>query len=320
LKFGILGAAHGHIASFASTMIKNGHEFVGIYDPVKKRTEPFVKRFSARVFDDPRELLDVGVDVIGTSAVNNTKIDCYELCEEYGVHVIADKPLVTDYIQYDRLEKIIQRGKIQVGLLLTLRYVAPYMELKKIIDQGDLGDILSIECYNAHNLNPSSREDWHFSSDENGGVIIDLIIHCADLFNWYTGLCDGDYHGMKVKSVLPEYDTFYDYADVYMQTKEGVTAYFKTGWLMPEGALAAGYRIFVTGSKGSAVIDNNVLKVCKDQQPFVEVECPPVLSDPTEDFLAGLEGKDRLITHEDILKATKMTLDMDGQVKVFRNI
>lgn len=320
MKFGILGAAHGHIASFAASMIKSGHEFVGIYDPVKKRTESFVKRFSAKVFDDPRDLLDTGVEIIGTSAVNNTKIDFYELCEEYGVHVIADKPLVTDYSQYNRVENIIRRGKIQIGMLLTLRFSAPYVQLKKIIDQGDLGDILSIEFYNAHNLNPDSREDWHFSSDQNGGVIVDLIIHCADLFRWYTGMDEGMYSGIKIKSVLPEYDTFYDFADVYMQTAQGVTAYFKTGWLMPEGAQAAGYRIFVTGSKGTAVIENSVLKVCKNQQPFVEVECPPILQDPTMDFLGGLSGKERLITHDDILMATKMTLDMDGQAQVYRNI
>ena len=210
MKFGILGAAHGHIASFAASMIKSGHEFVGIYDPVIKRTESFVKRFDVQAFNNPRDLLETGVEVIGTSAVNNTKIDFYELCEEYGVHVVADKPLVTDYTQYDRLENIIRRGKIQIGLLLTLRFSAPYVQLKKIIDQGDLGDILSIEFYNAHNLNPDIREDWHFSSVQNGGVIIDLIIHCADLFRWYTGLDEGAYYGTKTKSVLSKYDTFYD--------------------------------------------------------------------------------------------------------------
>jgi predicted dehydrogenase len=320
LKFGILGAAHGHIASFAASMIKKGHTFVGIYDPVKKRTESYVTRFSVPVFDSPEDLLKTGAEVVGTSAVNNTKIDVYELCESYGAHVIADKPVVTDYEQYERLKKIIERGRIQIGLLLTLRFSPPYVRLKSLIDEGALGDLLSFEFHNPHNLNPSAREDWHFSNTENGGLIIDLIIHCADLLNWYVGdVKDPVYSATKRKTVLPEKETFFDYADVYMQTQEGITAFFKTGWLMPECASASGYRVVVSGSKGTAVIDNGTLKVCCNGRPFEEVSCPSVAEDPTADFLLGIEGKERLITHEAILKATKMTLDMDKAARIIKN-
>ena len=319
MKFGIIGAAHGHITSFANTMIKNGHEFVGIYDPILNRTKIYKDKYKIPVYDKAEYLLEQGIEIVGTSAVNNIKIDVIEMCYHKGVHVIADKPAVVSKDQYDRLSKIISDGKIQIGMLLTLRFSPAYCQLKKILDQNQLGTVLSYGFHNPHNLNPDTREEWHFSSEQNGGLIIDLLIHCTDLLNWYNaGFEIESCTGIKVKSVLPEKESFYDYADVFLKSKDGISAYFKTGWLMPECSGAGGYKTIVTGSKGMAIIDENVLKVCINNQPFEQVTCEKVDGDPTTDFLKGIKGEKRIISHEDILAATKMTLEMDSGVTVHR--
>ncbi|MDN5277391.1 MAG: hypothetical protein PWR01_1356 [Clostridiales bacterium] len=79
MRFGIYGCRHAHIAEFVDEMLKLGHEFVGIYETELDIAKGMAEKYKVPIFDKGEELLKLKPDVIGTSAVNNRKIDIIEL-------------------------------------------------------------------------------------------------------------------------------------------------------------------------------------------------------------------------------------------------
>jgi predicted dehydrogenase len=75
---------------------------------------------------------------------------------------MIDKPAVTSREDLKRLEEVIQRGKIQVGMLLTERFRPSIYTLKKLIRKGEIGEIVNIAMRKPHRLRPEERPQWHF--------------------------------------------------------------------------------------------------------------------------------------------------------------
>ncbi len=80
----------------------------------------------------------------------------------------------------------------------------------KRFEQGELGRVVSVTMRKPRRLNPEQRHGWHFSKEQNGGLIQDLFIHDFDLLRWWTGQEIERVDSLMSKTILPEYPGFYD--------------------------------------------------------------------------------------------------------------
>ena len=145
LRFSIIGCQHGHVEIFIGEMLALGHECVGIYEPDNiNLASSIANKHNIPLVADRARLVADDVDVVGSAAINSEKIDVIELCEAHGKPIMVDKPIVTSFSSFERLQAVIERGKIKVGMLLTERFSPANYTLKKLIDNGELGDIVSI--------------------------------------------------------------------------------------------------------------------------------------------------------------------------------
>lgn len=329
--FAIIGCQHGHISTFIREMLDRGHSCSGIYDAGNpKLARMFSERYGIPLVDEVETLLDSSVQIIGSSAINNEKIDIVEMCERYGKHVMVDKPIVTGRAGLERLEAVIKRGTIQVGMLLTERFRPAVHALKQKIAAGELGDIVSISMRKPHNLKPASRHAWHFSSETNGGIIVDLFIHDFDLLRWLTGREIVSVQSMKTKNMLPEYPTFYDTACAQIQLEGGIIGQLYADWHTPGKSWTWGdCRIFVSGTAGCAELRMNgdpavsakeelLFRITHDE-PFGKVEPEIVPVTVSEDFLRRIEGQPGIITHRDVLLASRASVEADENAVVIDN-
>jgi predicted dehydrogenase len=321
MKFGVLGCRHAHIEIFIREMLDLGHELIGICERVPDIAKALADKYGAPLLDNEKEFFDRKPQVVGTSAVNNEKIRVIVACREHGVHVIADKPIVTNMEDFHRLKKIMDEGAIEVGLMLTERFSPPIYTLKKMIQEGVLGELISFSTTKPHRLNEKSRAPWHFSKAENGGIVIDLLIHDFDLLRWFTGSDTEEISGYVKKSAYKKYPDFYDSVHTVVKMKDGTIATLEADWWTPDGYWSWGDgRIFCTGTLGKAEIFTTGVEdhrepcgrlVTKDKGIYMfENIKPPVTI--TEDFLNRIEGKKNvIITGKDILDATLDTLKAD---------
>ena len=153
---------------------------------------------------------------------------------------MIDKPAATNRRDYERLQAVIERGVIEVGMLLTEKFHPAIYTLKQKIDQGMLGDIVSISMRKPHLLNPEKRPAWFFSKEQCGGILIDLLIHDYDLLRWFTGTEIEKSEDNMTKRLLPEHPGFYDIVSLQVVMDGGVTAQLYADWYTPARKLDLG--------------------------------------------------------------------------------
>jgi len=322
MKFSVIGCQHAHIEIFIEEMMKLGHECAGIFE-LENMTlaSRLAEKYQIPLVHDKMILLDDSIQLVGCAAINNEKIDVIELCEKYRKHIMIDKPAVTNREDLARLEAVVNRGAIQVGLLLTERFRASLSTLKKQLDEGAIGELISISMRKPHLLNPKQRPSWHFSKQQSGGIVIDLFIHDFDLLRWLTGKEVKSITGYMAKNILPEYPSFFDTAGLQVIMEDGLAVQLYADWFTPEKSWTWGDgRIFAVGTKGTIEIrlegdplvakDVLYLQVTSEQE-LTAIEEGRIPITITEDFLNRVRGENSLLQHEDIIAATEATIRAD---------
>ncbi|MFB4329997.1 Gfo/Idh/MocA family protein [Paenibacillus sp. CR_12] len=326
-KFGIIGCQHAHIGMFIEEMLALGYECAGVYEPDNQTlARTLADRYGLELTGDRESMLaDESVGIIGCAAINDEKMDVMELCELHGKPVMIDKPAVTDRAGLIRLRGLLDRGRIEVGMMLTERFRPSLHTVHRMIRAGELGDIIHISMRKPHRLNPETRPAWHFDRGQSGGIINDLFVHDFDLLRWLTGREVETSSGYLAKHILPEYPTFYDAAGVQVFMAGGITAQLYADWHTPAGSWTWGDgRIFITGTRGIAEIrlegdpllsSDEVALVITDQELRSLPLTAPAFS-LSQDFLNRVAGEAGLITHDDIYKASEATVMADEGARI----
>jgi predicted dehydrogenase len=327
-KFGICECAHPHIFQFVSEMLALGHELIGICDPDPFLAGPAASKYGVPHFTNEAEFFGAGPQIVGTSAVNDRKIGILEKCAGSGIHVMADKPVLTSMMDYKRLETVMADDRIEIGMMLTERFHPLINALRILIAEGKIGEPISFGFQKPHKLSVSNRQDWHFSKKQNGGIIVDIMIHDIDLLRWFTGSEIGRCSGFASKTGFPQWPTFFDSAQLSLRTESGAIATMDADWRMPENFHTWGdSRIFCTGTEGKAELrasgDISTRKPVGYLIPadgngtgFEEIKPVPQSVNLTTDFLRRIEGKeDVVLKKNDILYSTLASLQADETVE-----
>lgn len=187
--------AHLHEAGHGT---KNRYRIAAAADPVKQRTEavrdfaPEEERDSVRLFKDAASLLAeprlADVAIIGTQDDYH-----YAPCRkamELGYHVLLEKPIAKTLKEALELRDMARALKRRVAVCHVLRYTQFYRTLKKIIDSGEIGDVIT---FNAN----EGVGAWHFAhsfvrghwgnSKTSTPMIVAKCCHDMDILYWLMG-------------------------------------------------------------------------------------------------------------------------------------
>lgn len=133
----------------------------------------------------------------------NEKLDAVHICLphylhtkvaidafNYGINVLSEKPMSIEYEDAENAVKCAEEKGLQYGIIFQCRYNTPSQLLKKRLDEGKLGKVLSgrvvLTWYRPDDYYGTS--DWKGTWDkEGGGVVIDQAIHSIDMANWFIG-------------------------------------------------------------------------------------------------------------------------------------
>ncbi|MGP4039712.1 Gfo/Idh/MocA family protein [Gracilibacillus sp. D59] len=326
MKFSIIGCQHPHISIFIEEMLELGHECMGLYETENvSLANSIAKKYQLQVVNDMECLLVDEVELVGCASINNEKINVIEKCEKYGKHVMIDKPAVTNRRDLVKLKEVMDREKIQVGMLLTERFRPALYTLKQQIDKGELGDIISISMRKPHQLKPSKRPRWHFSKEKSGGIIIDLFIHDIDLLRWLTRSEIQSISSYMTKNICPEYESFYDTAGLQIVMESGISSQLYADWHTPDKSWTWGdCRIFVVGTKGVSEVrlegdpfisKEEILFQVSDQNDLAKINMIAAPLTITADFLNRIFWANSTLGHQDILTATEATIIADEQAE-----
>jgi predicted dehydrogenase len=122
-----------------------------------------------------------------------------EAAVKAGKHAFVEKPLFVDipgYLKIMETNELAKKKNLSLGVGLQLRYESGYQEMKDRIDNGEIGNITSMDVYynvGAPVIFPRQPEqtemnyqmrNWRYFTWLWGGQLAGQAIHQIDLMNW----------------------------------------------------------------------------------------------------------------------------------------
>ena len=194
LRVGVIGCGRISPMHLISADALAQADLVACCDIKKDRADAAANKYNARAYTSYIEMLDKeSLDAVHVCLPHYLHTKVARDCFKYGVNVLSEKPMD---ISVDAAKAAIAEAKergVLYGVILQCRYNPSSRLVKKAIESGKLGRVISARS----TLTWKRERDYYANSDwngtwdmEGGGVIINQAIHSVDLVNW---MIDSDF-------------------------------------------------------------------------------------------------------------------------------
>jgi predicted dehydrogenase len=162
-------------------------EFVGYYDPSPTLLDQLCDPNEITRYNSTQDMIDAAnLDLLFVGSPNHIHLEQIELGLKAGIRIFTEKPVVTDLEQTWALAELLRKyGSDQVMVGLVLRYAPQIVDLRKALNDGALGKVVSLEA-NEH-IEPAHgaffMRDWRRYDRYSGGFMLEKCVHDLDLYN-----------------------------------------------------------------------------------------------------------------------------------------
>jgi len=132
------------------------------------------------------------VDAVIIALPHNLHVQSSIAALEAGIHVFLEKPLAVNLEEGKRIIDVVKKTGQLFMVGCNCRFIDSVATVKKLFDDGILGDIEIANFDNIGNgpfspfLEPTPIPDWYFDADKvGGGALLDLGYHMMDLYLWF---------------------------------------------------------------------------------------------------------------------------------------
>lgn len=188
IKFAIVGC--GRIANRHAEHIKKHGLLIGVCDINSSTLEEFSKSHEiTNVFTDYGKMLSaIDVDVISVCSPNGLHFEHTVQALRAGFNVLCEKPMALTVNQCGQMIDESLKANKRLFIVKQNRFNPPVSAVKKAIDEGKLGKIMSIQLNCFWNRNAEYYADsWKGSKSLDGGTLYTQFSHFIDLMYWIIG-------------------------------------------------------------------------------------------------------------------------------------
>ena len=144
-------------------------------------------RYLAAEFD--RMLSEQKPDAVIVTTPDATHDEYIVRALDSGRDAITEKPLTTTPEKAQRIVDACKRSGKHVRVLFNYRYSPPRTQVKDLLMNGAIGDVLSVDFHwllnTVHGADYFRR--WHSQKKNSGGLMVHKATHHFDLVNWWLG-------------------------------------------------------------------------------------------------------------------------------------
>ena len=238
-RFRLVAIAHGDAQRAASAVAQAGSGFA--------TTDPL------------RAISDGAVDVVASFTTVDRNAHWCRAAAQHGKHVLAGKPLaMTIADAKSAAEAAETAGTLVFPFESYGRVTNLYRTIKRWIDEGRVGEVLSIDCRHDAALPISWHDDptpgwWTDAAHNPGGGWIDHAIYQIDVIRHLTGREVERIEG-RVATVHHDWLPFEDDGSAEIHLSGGTRCTSRAHWLVPQGTFRR--QVDVIGSEGMILYDN----------------------------------------------------------------
>jgi predicted dehydrogenase len=196
MRVGMISYEHIH-AEFRSRALKemsNDVEIVAVADSDERRAAEAQRKFGGRLYRDYRELLQQkDVDFVFIHSGNSDHKSMVVDTAHAGKALFCEKPLATNAADALEMMRTVESAGLRNTVGFCSRYIPEAERAKRIIDEGLLGKIISVQAViglaGIREIGcPEYMADWMEDPVRGGGgALIDEGSHAFDLLHWFVG-------------------------------------------------------------------------------------------------------------------------------------
>ncbi len=252
---GVVGLDHGHIYGMCNGLSEAGADIAYVYDPDPKKIEAFVAKFpQAQVASSKQQVLEnPAIQLIASAGIPCDRGPLGLEVLDHGKDYFSDKPPFTTQKQVDLARaKVAQTGCRWFVYYSERLHVEAAVYAERLLNEGAIGNIVSIRGWGPHRLAAANRPSWFFEKEKYGGILVDIGSHQLEQILQFSGAEDAVLVSSRVGNLYhPEYPGLEDFGDACFTASNGIPCYFSLDWYTPDGLGTWGDgRIFIVGTKG----------------------------------------------------------------------
>lgn len=204
LRIGVIGVGEmGRRHAENVARAAPGAKLAAVADADRGRAQAVASELGAPAWFDDAGALSAHpeVDAVVISSPPKFHCEAIQAAAAAGKHIFCEKPLALSVAEADAaLDAVARAGVIlQVGHMR--RYDPPYVEAKRRIEAGEIGDVLIFKSIGRDQETPSSAAA---KIAVNGTLFHDSSSHDFDLARWLTGDEVVEVHAYAAALAIPE--------------------------------------------------------------------------------------------------------------------
>lgn len=187
-KYAIIGC--GRIAQRHAEQINANGQLVAAFDVMPTVSEAFCAKYGGKPYSSLDEMLagDHGAEVVSVCSPNAFHAQNTVAALRAGYHVLCEKPMAIDVADCGQMIQVAERANKRLFIVKQNRFNPPVDFVKKLIDQGKLGRVLSCHLSCFWNRNEQYyKNSWRGTMKIDGGTLYTLFSHFIDLLYWMVG-------------------------------------------------------------------------------------------------------------------------------------
>ncbi|MFC7392075.1 Gfo/Idh/MocA family protein [Scopulibacillus cellulosilyticus] len=173
----------------------NELEFVAVADPNEERSYTFAQTHQIdknNVYDSWTEVLDRPklADIMVICTLDRMHFKPTIRALEKGYHVLLEKPMSPHPDECIKMAQAAEQNNRLLSIGHVLRYTPFWSSMKRVIDEGKIGEIVSIQLNEnvgyLHMAHSFVRGNWN-NSDVTSPMILQKSCHDMDILSWLIG-------------------------------------------------------------------------------------------------------------------------------------
>jgi predicted dehydrogenase len=182
---GIIGVGRGGHTHAAAVQQVADLTLVAYAGRSQEHLAAFGSQYPGQGYDDYRRLLDrpdVRAVAIATPHDLHARIAIDAL--HAGKHVFLEMPIARNHAECDTLAGVVREYAGVFMPALTNRYIPELVAVKRMLDEGTLGEVIHGFCGFTHNWNLNRTARFYFDRSLGGGILMTHGVRYIDRLLW----------------------------------------------------------------------------------------------------------------------------------------
>lgn len=188
LRFGIVGC--GRIGQRHAEHIVNNGILAAVCDVDSEKNLAMESKYKCKTYLGLEEMLhgEEKLDVVAICTPNGLHAQHTISILRAGVHALCEKPMALTVQDCGEMIKEAEKASKRLFIVKQNRFNPPVVAVKRVIDEGRLGKLFSVQLSCFWNRNNAYYENsWKGTKGMDGGTLFTQFSHFIDLLYWMVG-------------------------------------------------------------------------------------------------------------------------------------